>query len=65
MPDEYQRGSDIDWLQHANGELERKVKRLERGRGRLRFLLLLSLALLGYVAFRHHQVAGIRSLWPF
>jgi hypothetical protein len=65
MPDEYQRGSDAEWIKHSNQELEKQVKKLQRQRGRQRFVGFLLLILLGYVAFRYHQVAGIRNLWPF
>lgn len=65
MPDEYQAGSDVEWLKHSNNELAALVKRRARQIAVLKFLLLLALASLGWVAWKFHLKAPLNELWKF
>ena len=63
MADEYQRGSDADWLKHSNQELTRAVKRRDQTIALLKFCLTLLVVVLGWVVFRFSQHANIQELW--
>jgi hypothetical protein len=65
MADEYQRGTDKQWLEHSNQELARLVKKRERAIGLLKFCLIVLLALLGWVIFKFTRLASIQELWSF
>ena len=63
MRDGYQTGSDVAWVQHANDELTRLVKRKNRQVGRLRFCCLVLLLVAGWVVFKYSKVGAIEELW--
>jgi hypothetical protein len=65
MADEYQRGTDAQWLEHSNQELTRTVKKRERTIAFLKFCNLLLLIALGWVIIRFTRFASIQELWPF
>jgi hypothetical protein len=65
MSDEYQRGSDIEWLKHSNEELAKLVKKRAGQNARLRLLCVLLLAALGWVVFKYQQKFPIETLWRF
>ena len=65
MADQYQRGTDSDWLEHSNQELKRLVKKRERTIAFLKFNNIILLIALAWVVFRYSKVASIRELWPF
>ena len=63
MADEYQRGSDQEWLQHSNEELATLVKKRERQVKFWKFLSLVLFLALAWAAFRFRQHAPIEKLW--
>lgn len=63
MPDEYQRGSDVEWLKHSNEELARVAQKHARQARRWRAISLLLLLLVGWVVYRYSQKAPVRDLW--
>jgi uncharacterized protein HemX len=65
MPDEYQRGSDVEWLEHSNEELAREVKKRGRQTGRARCVALVLLLALGWVVFKFLQQHPVQELWRF
>jgi hypothetical protein len=65
MADEYQFGSDQEWLVHSNKELADTLKKRNRQIARLRLLLTIMIVALGFVAWRFHQRIGITELWNF
>jgi len=65
MADEYQRGTDDQWLEHSNQELARLVKKRERTIGLLKFCLVALLLVLGWVIFKFTRHASIQELWSF
>jgi hypothetical protein len=65
MADEYQRGTDKQWLEHSNQELARLVKKRERTIGLLKLCLVALLMVLGWVIFKFTRHASIQELWPF
>ncbi|HEY1173607.1 MAG TPA: hypothetical protein VGH19_19740 [Verrucomicrobiae bacterium] len=65
MADEYQRGTDKQWLEHSNEELARLVKKRERIIEVLKVCLILTLIVLGWVIFKFTRHAPIQELWSF
>ena len=65
MPDEYQFGSDKQWLEHSNEELARMYNQQKKRAGRQRTFILILLVLLAAVLYRFHQKLGIHELWRF
>jgi hypothetical protein len=65
MPDDYQIGSDAEWLKHSNEEIARLVKKRDRQLLLLRFVLLLALAALGWTVWKFSQKAPVSELWKF
>ena len=65
MPDEYQFGSDKEWLEHSNEELARMLKKQQRRSGRQRTVIFILFVLLAAVLYRFHQKLGIQELWRF
>lgn len=65
MPDEYQFGSDKQWLEHSNEELARMLKKQRRRAGRQRMVIFVLLTLLVFVLYRFHQKVGLPQLWRF
>jgi hypothetical protein len=64
MADEYQRGTDAQWLEHSNHELKQLVKKRDRTIALLKLGMILLLVALGWVVFRFSQRANIQELWP-
>ncbi|MCD6049717.1 MAG: hypothetical protein K0Q55_1120 [Verrucomicrobia bacterium] len=65
MADEYQRGTDEQWLEHSNQELSVIVKKRERTIGLLKYLLVILIVALGWTVFKFSRHAPIRELWSF
>ena len=65
MADEYQRGTDKQWLEHSNQELAGIVKKRERTIGLLKYLLVILIVALGWVVFKFTRHAPIQELWSF
>jgi len=65
MPDDYQIGSDVEWLKHSNEEMARLIKKRGRHILLLRFVLLLALAALGWVVWKFSAKAPVNELWKF
>ncbi len=65
MADEYQRGTDQEWLQHSNEELGRMISKVNRRLKLWRTLTLVMAVLLGWVLFKYRQLAPIDTLWRF
>ncbi len=65
MPDDYQAGSDVEWLKHSNTELAVIIKKRDRHLLLLRFTLLLALAALGWTVWKFSQQAPVSELWKF
>ncbi len=65
MADEYQRGTDNQWLEHSNQELAGLVKKRERTIGLLKFCLIALVVVLGWVIFKFTRHASIQELWSF
>ena len=63
--DDYQMGSDVEWLKHSNEELSKLLKKRQRQRSLWRFLCLLSFIALGWVVFKYSQKHPVKELWPF
>lgn len=65
MSDEYQRGSDVEWLKHSNEELARELKKRGRQRERARFMSTVLLLALAWVVFKFLQKHPVQELWRF
>lgn len=65
MADEYQRGSDQEWLQHSNEELAALVKKRERQVKFWKFLSFVLFVALAWVVLRFRQHASIEKLWKW
>jgi len=65
MADEYQRGSDNQWLEHSNQELGRIVKKRERTIDFLKFCLVVLIIVLCWVIFKITRHAELKELWSF
>ncbi|MBM3835603.1 MAG: hypothetical protein FJ403_20500 [Verrucomicrobia bacterium] len=63
MKNDYQLGSDDDWLKYSNEELARLIKKRDRKIGLLRFLIFLLLLLLGWVVYKYSQKGALEELW--
>lgn len=63
MPEDYQRGSDIEWLKHSNDELARLAQKRARQAQRWQMLALLLVLVVGWVVYRYAQKAPVRELW--
>jgi len=63
MSDEYQRGTDIAWIQHSNEELGRLLKRKHRQLSRVRSIGALLVLVLAWVVFKYSKVAPLEGLW--
>lgn len=63
MADEYQRGTDEQWLEHSNRELSGIVKKRDRTIGWLRLCIVLLIIALGWVTFKFTRHAPIQELW--
>jgi hypothetical protein len=63
MPQDYQRGSDIEWLKHSNDELARLAQKRARQAQRWQMIALLLLLVIGWVVYRYTQKAPVRELW--
>jgi hypothetical protein len=63
MPDDYQRGSDIEWLKHSNEELGRIARKRARQAQRWQRVSLLLLLVIGWLIFHYAQKAPLRELW--
>ena len=65
MADEYQRGTDKQWLEHSNQELAGIVKKRERTIGLLQYLIVILIVALGWVVFKFTRHAPVQELWSF
>jgi len=65
MADEYQRGSDDQWLEHSNQELSRIVKKRERTIDFLKLCLVVLIVVLCWVIFKFTRHAELKELWSF
>lgn len=65
MADEYQRGSDDQWLEHSNQELSRIVKKRERTIAFLKLCLFGVIIVLCWVIFKFTRHAELKELWSF
>lgn len=65
MPDEYQFGSDKQWLEHSNEELARMYQQQKKRAARQRTIIFILLVLLAFVLWRFHEEVGIKQLWRF
>jgi hypothetical protein len=65
MKNDYQLGTDQDWLKYSNEELARIIKKRDRRIAFLRFLLLLLLIAFGWVVHKFSQKGAIEELWKF
>ncbi len=68
MADEYQRGTDQEWLEYSNQELSRMLKRRERSLAIYRFLvtvLFFAAAIMGAALYKIDKVRPIRELLGF
>jgi len=65
MADEYQRGTDAQWLEHSNQEMARLVKKRDRTILFLKFCNTALVVVLAWVVFRFSQHAKIEELWSF
>ncbi|MBM3876722.1 MAG: hypothetical protein FJ386_08405 [Verrucomicrobia bacterium] len=65
MPDDYQIGSDVEWLKHSNEELARLLKKRDRHIALLRITLLLALGALGWAVWKFSRKAPVNELWNF
>lgn len=63
MPDDYQRGSDIEWLKHSNDELSRLSQKLGRQAARWRAFAFILLLAGGWVVYRYSLKAPLEELW--
>ena len=63
MPEDYQRGSDVEWLKHSNDELGRLAQKHARQARRWRAIAFLLLILTGWVTYRYAQKAPVQDLW--
>jgi hypothetical protein len=63
MADDYQRGSDIEWLKHSNEELGRIAQKRARQAQRWQLIALLLLLVIGWLVYRYSQKAPVRELW--
>ncbi len=65
MADEYQRGTDEQWLEQSNQELSFIVKKRERTISLLKYLLVILIVALGWTVFKFSRHAPIQELWSF
>lgn len=68
MSDEYQRGTDQEWLQHSNQELSRMLKKRGRALALCRLLLVvlaIASALMGAALYKINQTHPVRDLLGF
>ena len=68
MTDEYQRGTDQEWLEHSNQELSRMLKKRDRAIALYRLLLVIFLAaatIMGGALYKINQTHPIRELLGF
>lgn len=63
MPDDYQRGADIEWLKHSNDELARLAQKRARQTQRWQMIAALLVLIIGWVVYRYAQKAPVRELW--
>jgi hypothetical protein len=63
VPDDYQRGSDIEWLKHSNEELGRIAQKRARQARRWQSIALLLTLVVAWVVYRYAQKAPVRELW--
>ncbi len=65
MKNDYQLGSDDDWLKHSNDELAQMVKKKDRKIQWLRLLSFLLFAGFAWVVYKFSQKGAIEELWRF
>jgi hypothetical protein len=65
MKNNYQLGSDDDWLKHSNEELAQLIKKRDRKILALRLLNVALLAALGWVVYKFCQKASPQELLRF
>lgn len=68
MSDEYQRGTDQEWLEHSNHELSQMLKKRNRALAVHRLLaviLLAATAIMGGALYKINQTHPIRELLGF
>ena len=68
MTDEYQRGEDVDWIQHSNDELARQLKKRDRKIWFLRFfctLFFFSSLIMAAILKKISATHSIRELLDF
>ena len=65
MKNDYQLGSDDDWLKHSNEELAQLIKKRDRRIVRLQLGIVVLLAVLGWVVYKFSQKAPLPELWHF
>ena len=65
MKNDYQLGSDDDWLKHSNEELALMVKKRDRKIRGLKMLIAVLLLALGWILFRFLQKHSPEELWRF
>ena len=65
MKNDYQLGSDEDWLKHSNEELAQMVKKRDRRIRGLKSLIAVLLLALGWILFKFLQQHPLEGLWRF
>lgn len=65
MKNDYQLGSDGDWLKYSNEELARIIKQRDRKIGWLRFLNFLLIIALAWVVYQFTRKGSLEELWKF
>jgi hypothetical protein len=65
MKNDYQLGSDDEWLKHSNEELAQMIKKRDRRILRLQIGILVLLAALGWVIFKFSRKSPLPELWHF
>lgn len=65
MADEYQRGTDQEWLEYSNQELSRMLKKRDRSIAIYRFLttgLFFAALVMGWALYKINQNHSVREL---
>jgi hypothetical protein len=68
MSDEYQRGTDREWLEHSNQEMAKMMKKRDRAIWTYRFLSALfffSTLIMGFMLNKINKIHPIRELLGF
>ena len=65
MKENYQIGSDVEWLKHSNEELARLARKRQRAAACWRFFSFLLLVALGWVVWKYTRKHPLAELWAF